>query len=59
MGLLGVAITACAYAVMIWKTLTLQARPHPVAWYGFGALTAVGYLVQWQKGAGTGSWVMG
>lgn len=59
MGALGVAITVGAYAVMIWKTVTFQARPHPVAWYGFGALTAVGFFVQWQKGAGVGSWVLG
>ena len=59
MGGLGVAITVGAYAVMIWKTVAGKARPHPVAWYGFGALTAVGYFVQWQKGAGAGSWVLG
>jgi hypothetical protein len=59
MGGLGVAITAGAYVVMIWKTVQGKARPHPVAWYGFGALTAVGYFVQWQKGAGAGSWVLG
>lgn len=59
MGLLGLVITGAAYAVMIWKTLTGKARPHPIAWYGFGALTAVGFFVQWQKGAGAGSWVLG
>jgi hypothetical protein len=59
MGSLGVVITASAYAVMIWKTVTGKARPHPVAWYGFGALTAVGFFVQLQKGAGAGSWVLG
>ena len=59
MGSLGVVITAGAYAVMIWKTVVGEARPHPVAWYGFGALTAVGFFVQWQKGAGAGSWVLG
>jgi hypothetical protein len=58
-GAVGVAITASAYAVMIWKIVTGKARPHPVAWYGFGALTAVGFFVQWQKGAGAGSWVLG
>jgi hypothetical protein len=58
-GSIGVAITAAAYAVMIWKTVAGEARPHPVAWYGFGALTAVGFFVQWQKGAGAGSWVLG
>jgi hypothetical protein len=57
MGVLGVVITTAAYAVMIWKTVRGEARPHPMAWYGFGALTAVGYFVQWQKGAGAGSWV--
>jgi hypothetical protein len=59
MAILGVLITAAAYTVMIWKTMEGKARPHPVAWYGFGALTAVGYFVQWQKGAGAGSWVLG
>lgn len=59
MAALGVFITAAAYAVMIWKTVEGKARPHPVAWYGFGALTAVGYFVQLQKGAGPGSWVLG
>ena len=59
MGGLGVIITAGAYTVMIWKTLAGEARPHPIAWYGFGALTTIGFLVQWQKGAGAGSWVLG
>ena len=59
MGSFGLIITAGAYAVMIWKTLAGEARPHPVAWYGFGALTAVGFLVQLQKNAGAGSWVLG
>lgn len=59
MGSIGVVITAGAYAVMIWKTMIREARPHPVAWYGFGALTAVGFFVQLQKGAGAGSWVLG
>ena len=59
MGVLGVAVTTSAYYVMIWKTLAGEARPHPVAWYGFGAFTAIGFFVQWQKGAGAGSWVLG
>src|ERR1700733_7813594 len=59
MAFLGIGITASAYAVMIWKIVAGKARPHPVAWYGFGTLTAVGFFVQWQKGAGAGSWVLG
>lgn len=59
MAYLGLIITAGAYAVMLWKTAAGKARPHPVAWYGFGALTAVGFFVQSQKGGGPGSWVLG
>ena len=60
MGVLAVRlVTTSAYYVMIWKTLAGEARPHPVAWYGFGAFTAIGTFVQWQKGAGAGSWASG
>ncbi len=57
--IVGVAFTIAAYTVMIIKTLAGKARPHPLGWLGFGGLTAVGFFVQWQKGAGAGSWVMG
>lgn len=59
MGGLAVAIMFAAYGVQLWKTYKGESEPHPISWLGFGFLTGVGYLVQWQKGAGAGSWVMG
>jgi hypothetical protein len=59
MGGLAVVIMLAAYIVQLWKTYEGKSEPHPIAWFGFGLLTGVGYLVQWQKGAGAGSWVMG
>jgi hypothetical protein len=59
MGMLGVLITLAAYVVMVLGIKYYGKRPNPVTWFGFGALTAVGYFVQWQKGAAAGSWVMG
>jgi len=59
MGGLAVAIMGVAYGVQLWKTYEGKSEPHPIAWFGFGLLTGVGFFVQWQKGAGAGSWVMG
>jgi hypothetical protein len=59
MGGLAVVIMLVAYGVQLWKTYEGKSEPHPIAWFGFGFLTGVGYLVQLQKGAGAGSWVMG
>ena len=59
MGALAVGIMLLAYGVQLWKTFEGKSEPHPIAWFGFALLTGVGYLVQWQKGAGPGSWVMG
>jgi hypothetical protein len=59
MGSLAVAIMLVAYGVQLWKTYEGKSEPHPIAWFGFGFLTAIGFFVQWQKGAGPGSWVMG
>ena len=59
MGGLAVAIMLAAYGVQLWKTYEGKSEPHPIAWAGFALLTGVGYLVQIQKDAGAGSWVMG
>ena len=59
MGGLAVVIMLVAYGLQLWKTWRGISEPHPIAWFGFGFLTGIGYLVQWQEGAGTGSWVMG
>ena len=59
MGGLAVAIMLLAYVLQLYKTWKGISEPHPIAWFGFGLLTGVGYLVQLQKGAGAGSWVMG
>jgi len=59
MGVASVAIAAVAYSIQIWKTYQGESEPHPIAWFGFGLLTGVGFAIQWQKGAAAGSWVMG
>jgi len=59
MGLLSVAIMLAAYGTQLRKTYRGESEPHPISWVGFGFLTGVGYVVQWQKGAEAGSWVMG
>lgn len=59
MGSLAVAIMLVAYGLQLWRTYEGKSEPHPIAWFGFGLLTGAGFLVQWQKGAGAGSWVMG
>ncbi len=59
MGGLAVAMMLLACGVQLSKTYAGKAEPHPIAWFGFGLLTGVGFLIQWQKSAGPGSWVMG
>jgi hypothetical protein len=59
LGLMALVIMFAAYGIQLWKTTQGKSEPHPIAWFGFGLLTGVGYLVQWQKGAGPGGWVMG
>jgi len=59
MGASAVLIALIAYAIYGWQTLTGATRPHPLSWLIFGILTGTGFLVQWQEGAGAGSWVMG
>ena len=59
MGWLAIAIMLIAYSGQLWKIWTGIPKSHPVAWFGFGFLTGVGYLVQRQEGGGSGSWVMG
>lgn len=59
MGSLALVIMLIAYGVQLWKTYEGKSEPHPIAWFGFGFLTGVGFLVQWQKNADAGSWVMG
>jgi hypothetical protein len=58
-GWLAVVVMCAAYSVQLWETYHKRSEPHPVAWIGFGFLTAVGFLVQRQSGAGAGSLVMG
>lgn len=59
MGALAVLIALIAYAIYGWQTATGHTRPHPLSWLIFGILTGTGFLVQWNQGAGAGSWVMG
>src|SRR5665213_2328311 len=59
MGYLAVAIMLIAYGVQLIQTYRGKSEPHPITWIGFGFLVGAGYLVQLQKGAGPGSWVMG
>ena len=58
MGGLSVLIALVAYGIYGWQTITGQVRPHPLSWLQFGVLTATGFWVQWDQGAGAGSWVM-
>lgn len=59
MGALAVLIMLAAYGSQLWTTYRKETEPHPISWLGFGFLTTVGFLVQLQKDAGPGSWVMG
>jgi hypothetical protein len=59
MGALSVAIALVSYALYIWKTFRAHARPHPLSWLIFGVLSGTGFLIQFDQGAGAGSWVMG
>ena len=59
MGGLAVAIMLLAYDVQLLRISEGKSKPHPIAWFGFGFLTGIGYFVQHQKDAGPGSWVMG
>jgi len=59
MGALAVAIALFSYGLYVWKTFRAHARPHPLSWLIFGVLSATGFLIQLDQGAGAGSWVMG
>jgi hypothetical protein len=59
LGALSVILAVAAYAIYAWLTSKGDARPHPLSWLIFGILTATGYWVQLDAGAGPGSWVMG
>jgi hypothetical protein len=59
MGALSVAIALFSYGLYVWKTFRAPARPHPLSWLIFGVLSATGFLIQLDQGAGAGSWVMG
>ena len=58
MGTLAVLIMLAAYVIQLWKTYEGKSEPHPIAWFGFGLLTGVGYLVQVQRAPAPapGSW---
>lgn len=45
-----------AYAIDIFKGNT---RPHSFSWLIWSILTTIAFVVQWQEGAGPGSWVTG
>jgi hypothetical protein len=59
MGALSVAIALFSYSLYVWKTFRAHARPHPLSWLIFGVLSGTGFLIQFDQGAGAGSWVMG
>jgi Ca2+/Na+ antiporter len=59
LGALSVAIALVAYGIYGWQTARGEIRPHPLSWLIFGTLTATGYWIQRDQGAGAGSWVMG
>src|SRR3954452_17257422 len=59
MGSLSVLMALLAFGIYGWQTVVGRVRPHPLSWVLFGLLSATGYLVQRDEGAGAGSWVMG
>jgi hypothetical protein len=59
MGSLSVLMALLAFGIYGWQTVVGRIRPHPMSWLLFGLLSATGYLVQKDEGAGAGSWVMG
>jgi hypothetical protein len=59
MGSLSVLMALLAFGIYGWQTVMGRVRPHPLSWLLFGLLSATGYLVQRDEGAGAGSWVMG
>src|SRR5262245_3381378 len=59
MGLLSVLMAFLAFGIYGLQTVMGRIRPHPMSWLLFGLLSATGYLVQKDQGAGAGSWVMG
>ncbi len=58
-GLLSLLLTVAAYAWYLFDTFKKGVRPHILTWIAFGGFTAVGWLVQVEKGAGPGGWAMG
>jgi hypothetical protein len=59
LGALSVVIALIAYGIYAWQTVRGEIRPHPLSWLIFGTLTATGFWIQRDQGAGPGSWVMG
>jgi cadmium resistance protein CadD (predicted permease) len=58
LGALSVAMALLACGIYVWQTLAGQIRPHPLSWFLFGILSATGYWVQRDQGAGAGGWVL-
>jgi len=58
LGGLSVAMAFVAFAIYGWQTIVGPVRPHPLSWFLFGVLSAIGYWVQRDEGAHAGSWVL-
>lgn len=56
---LSLVIAVAAYTVYLRDTFGKGVRPHILTWLTFGCFSAVGWLVQVEKGAGPGAWVLG
>ena len=58
LGMLSVVLAIAAAAIYVYQTLRGAVRPHPLSWFVFGVLSAVGYWVQRDEGAAQGSWAL-
>jgi len=58
LGMLSVVLAIAAAAIYVYQTLRGAVRPHPLSWFVFGVLSAVGYWVQRDEGVAQGSWAL-